>query len=68
MKKTPIVPGMILLSKYQSFMLLASYVDDADDTTVVWMNVQTSKIITYSIGKKTELYLEDYDHEFCGFI
>lgn len=70
MKKTPIVPGMILLSKFQSFsfMLLALYDHDAHDKCVIWMNVATSELTKTFIAKKTKLHVEDYDHEFCGFI
>lgn len=70
MKKTPIVPGMILLSKNQSFsfMLLALYDHDAHDKCVLWMNIATSEITKSFIAKKIKLYVEDYDHEFCGFI
>lgn len=70
MKKTLIAPGMILLSKNQtfSFMLLAMYDHDAHDKCVIWMNVATTEITKCFIEKKIELYMEDYGDEFCGFI
>jgi hypothetical protein len=70
MKKTPVVPGMILLSKFHSFsfILLALYDHDAQHKCVIWMNVATLELTKTFIAKKTKLYVEDYDLEYCGFI
>lgn len=70
MKKTLIAPGMILLSKFQSFsfMLPALYDHDAHDKCVIWMNVTTSELTKTFIAKKIKLYVEDYGDEFYGFI
>lgn len=68
-KKTPIRPGTFLLSKnFSSFMLIAIYEHDANENCIIWMNVATSELTKTFIAKKTKLYVEDYDHEFCVFI
>ena len=70
MKKTPTVPGTILLPKSQPlpYTLLAMYDHDAHDKCVIRMNVTTSELTKTSTAKKIKLHVEDYDHEFCGFI